>query len=108
MSRRCCLKSSRGSGSISRSTVGPKLCAEFTDTVAFGSVVARLHKGSQFAMQQVLVNGEVWLPQHAEIKLDARIALLKEVNESIHLTYNDYRKFRTDTKISIAGSAPTQ
>jgi hypothetical protein len=85
-----------------------KLYAEFTDTVAFGWVVARLHKGSQFEMQQVLVNGEVWLPQHAEIKLDARIALLKEVSESIHLTYNDYRKFRTDTKISVADSAPTQ
>jgi hypothetical protein len=50
----------------------------------------------------------VWLPQHAEIKLDARIALLKEVSESIHLTYNDYRKFRTDTKISIVDSAPMQ
>jgi hypothetical protein len=70
--------------------------------------VARLHKGSQFEMQQVLVNGEVWLPQRADIKLDARIALLKGVNANIHLTYKDYRKFRTDTKISIADSGPTQ
>jgi hypothetical protein len=85
-----------------------KLRAEFTDTVSFGWVVARVHKGSQFEMQQVLVNGEVWMPQRADIKLDARVALLKGVNEDIHLTYKDYRKFRTDTKISVAESAPVQ
>ncbi len=85
-----------------------KLRAEFTDTVSFGWVVARLHKGSQFEMQQVRINDEVWLPQRADIKLDARVALLKGVNENIHLTYKDYRKFRTDTKISVADSAPVQ
>ena len=85
-----------------------KLRAEFTDTVSFGWVVARLHKGSQFEMQQVLVNSEVWMPQRADIKLDARVALLKGVNENIHLTYKDYRKFRTDTKISVAESGAIQ
>ena len=85
-----------------------KLRAEFTDTVSFGWVVARLHKGSQFEMQHVLVNREVWMPQRADIKLDARVALLKGVNENIHLTYKDYRKFRTDTKISVAESGAVQ
>jgi hypothetical protein len=85
-----------------------KLRAEFTDTVSFGWVVARLHKNSQFEMQQVLVNSEVWMPQRADIKLDARVALLKGVNENIHLTYKDYRKFRTDTKISVAESGAVQ
>jgi hypothetical protein len=85
-----------------------KLRAEFTDTVSFGWIVARVHKGSQVEMQQIFVNGEVWMPQRADIKLDARVALLKGVNEDIHLTYKDYRKFRTDTKISVAESAPVQ
>jgi hypothetical protein len=85
-----------------------KLRAQFTDTVSLGWVIARVHKGSQFEMQQVRVNDEVWLPQRAEIKLDARVALLKGVNENIHLTYNNYRKFRTDTKISVAESGAVQ
>jgi hypothetical protein len=85
-----------------------KLRAEFTDTVSFGWIVARVHKGSEFEMQQVLINGEVWMPQRADIKLDARVALLKGINEDIHLTYKDYRKFRTDTKISVAEFAPVQ
>jgi len=81
-----------------------KVRAEFTDTVSFGWVVARLHKGSQFEIQQVRVNDEVWLPQRIDVKLDARVALLKGINENVHVTYKDYRKFRTDTKISVAES----
>ncbi len=85
-----------------------KLRAEFTDTVSIGWVVARLHKGSQFEIQQVRVNDEVWLPQRIDIKLDARVALLKGINENVHVTYRDYRKFRTDTKISVAESGAVQ
>jgi hypothetical protein len=79
-----------------------KLRAEVIDTMSFGWVVARLHKGSVFEMQQVRVNDEVWLPQSFDVKLDGRVALLKGVNEYVHVTYKDYRRFRTDTKISIA------
>jgi len=85
-----------------------KLRAEFTDTVSIGWVVARLHKGSQFEIQQVRVNDEVWLPQRIDLKLDARVALLKGINENVHVTYKDYRKFRTDTKISVAESGAVQ
>jgi hypothetical protein len=85
-----------------------KLRAEFTDTVSIGWVVARLHKGSQFEVQQVRVNDEVWLPQRIDVKLDARVALLKGINENVHVTYKDYRKFRTDTKISVADSGAVQ
>src|SRR5271169_1360072 len=85
-----------------------KLRAEFIDTVSIGWVVARLHKGSQFEVQQVRVNDEVWLPQRIDVKLDARVALLKGINENVHVTYQDYRKFRTETKISVAESGTVQ
>jgi len=85
-----------------------KLRAEVIDTLTIGWVVARLHKGSTFEMQQVLVNGELWLPQRFDVKLDARVALLKGVNEDVHVTYSDYRKFRTDTKITLAEPAAVE
>lgn len=84
-----------------------KLRAEVTDTLSFGWVVARLHKGSVFEMQQARVNDELWLPQRFDVKLDARVALLKGVNENVHVTYNDYRRFRAETKISVADPATT-
>ncbi|HZD31625.1 MAG TPA: hypothetical protein VE779_08180 [Candidatus Angelobacter sp.] len=82
-----------------------KLRAEFTDTVSIGWVVARLHKGTQFEMQQIRVNDELWLPQRIDVKLDARVALLKGVNENLHVTYKDYQRFRAETKISVADPA---
>ena len=85
-----------------------KLRAEVTDTLSFGWVVARLHKGSVFEMQQARVNDEVWLPQRFDVKLDARVALLKGVNENVQVTYKDYRRFRTETKISVAEPTGTQ
>jgi hypothetical protein len=85
-----------------------KVRAEFTDTVSIGWVVARLHKGTWFEMQQVRVNDEVWLPQRIDVKLDARVALLKGVNENVRVTYQDYRKFRAETKITVAESGTVQ
>ena len=54
------------------------------------------------------MNDEVWLPQRVDVKLDARVALLKGIDENIHVTYKDYRKFRTETKISVAESGAVQ
>jgi hypothetical protein len=85
-----------------------KLRAEVMDTLSFGWVVARLHRGSVFEMQQTRVNDELWLPQRFDVKLDARVALLKGINANVHVTYKDYRRFRAETKISAAepGGAP--
>lgn len=81
-----------------------KLRGEITDTISFGLVIARLHKGSQFELQQMRVNDEVWLPQKFDVRLDARVALLKTLNADVQVTYSDYRKFRTEIKITPADS----
>lgn len=71
------------------------------DTASFGLILARLHKGTRVVVEQVRVNGEVWLPQHVEVKLDARVALLKGLNMDLDTTYRDYKKFRSDSKLII-------
>ena len=48
------------------------------------------------------MNDEVWLPKHVALKLDARV-LFKGLNVESDVTYRDYKKFRTDTKIVPAG-----
>src|ERR1700691_2729037 len=80
-----------------------KLDIQCIDTVSFGLVVARLHKGSRVVFEQTRVNDEVWLPQHMAVKLDARVALLKEFNIEQDTTYRDYKKFRADTKVLPVG-----
>jgi hypothetical protein len=76
-----------------------KLDVEALDTVSFGWILARIHKGTRLVMEQTRVNGEVWLPQHMRLRLDARIALFKGYNEEVEQTYRDYKKFRATAKI---------
>jgi len=80
-----------------------KLDIQCIDTVSYGWFIARLHKGSRIVLEQTRVNGEVWLPQHVNVKIDARFALLKEFNLGFDIAYRDYKKFRTDTKIIPLG-----
>ena len=85
-----------------------KLDVEIIDTFSWGLFVARLHKGSRVVLEQVRVNDEVWLQQHVAVKVDARVALLKDFNIDVDVTDRDYKKFRTDSKIVNVGEMPSQ
>lgn len=76
-----------------------KMDVECINTVSWGLFVARIHRGSRFMMEQTRVNDEVWLPKHEAIKLNVRVALLKNFNMDEDDTYRDYKKFRTSAKI---------
>lgn len=80
-----------------------KINAECIDTISWGLFLARLHKGSTVVYETTRVNDEVWLPKHVAAKVDARVALLKNFNMDIDVTYRDYKKFRTDAKIVGVG-----
>lgn len=76
-----------------------KLDATCIDTVSFGLFLARLHKGSEIVIETTRVNDEVWLPKHINVKVDARLALLKNFDVEEDIQYRDYKKFRADAKI---------
>ena len=83
-----------------------KMSIETLDTVSFGLVIARIHKGTRFTLEQTRVNDEVWLPKEVTYRLDARVALLKGYNINGEQTYRDYKKFRTSSR--IVGMAEVQ
>jgi hypothetical protein len=85
-----------------------KLDIQCIDTVSFGLFLARIHKGSRIIIEQTRINDEVWLPQHVNVKVDVRLALLKDFNVEDDITYRDYKKFRTDTKIVPIGELQPQ
>ena len=76
-----------------------KMDVEAIDTVSVGWVLARIHKGSRFVLEQTRVNDEVWLPRHVTFKFDARLALLKGYNIDGDQEFRDYKKFGTTSKI---------
>lgn len=85
-----------------------KLDAFCIDTVSFGLFLARIHKGTRIIVDQTRVNEEVWLPKHLDIKLNARLALLKNFNLDYDTTYSDYKKFRAGAKIVGVGEVQRQ
>lgn len=80
-----------------------KMDVEAIDTVSFGWVLARIHKGTRLELEWTRVNGEVWLPLHQNVRLDARIALFKGYNEEDDETFRDYKKFRATARIVDVG-----
>lgn len=85
-----------------------KMSVETLDTISFGLVLARLHKGTRFTLEQTRINDEVWLPKQVNYKFDARVALLKGFNVDGEQTYRDYKKFRTSSKIVAIGEVQEQ
>src|SRR5580704_9102134 len=80
-----------------------KLDITAIDTISVGFVLARIHKGTRVLIELTRVNGEVWLPKLVQLHFDARVALFKSYDEDVEQTYRDYKKFRTDTKITVVG-----
>lgn len=85
-----------------------KLDVECLDTVSWGLFLARFHKGSRFMLEQTRVNDEVWLPLHVTAKVDARLALFKNLDVNVEQTYSDYKKFRVTAKIVGVGEVKSQ
>jgi hypothetical protein len=79
-----------------------KLDIQCIETVSVGLFLVRVHEGSNIQIEQTQVNDEVWLPKHVALKLDAKI-LFKGFHVESEVSYRDYKKFRTDTKIVPVG-----
>src|ERR1700674_1069148 len=80
-----------------------KLDITAIDTISVGFVLARIHKGTRVLIELTRVNDEVWLPKLVQLHFDACVALFKSYDEDVEQTYRDYKKFRTDPKITVVG-----
>jgi hypothetical protein len=76
-----------------------KMDIECVDTVSLGLFLARVHKGSRIMLQQTRVNDEVWLPQQLSVKIDVRLALLKEMRVGEEQNFSQYKKFRASARV---------
>ena len=85
-----------------------KMDVEAIDNVSVGWVLARIHKGARFVLEQTRVNDEVWLPRTLTFKVDARLALVKGFRLDGEESFRDYKKFRTSTRIVGVGEVQEQ
>jgi hypothetical protein len=85
-----------------------KMDVECLDTISLGLFLARFHKGSRLKLEQTRVNDEIWLPRQLAVKVDVRMALLKNFNVDLEQSFRDYKKFRTSTRIVGMGEVQEQ
>jgi hypothetical protein len=76
-----------------------KVEAEVIGTISFYGIAARVNPGARLFLEEVRVNDEVWLPQRITVKAQARVFLLKKINGEWEITFRDYKKFQSDSRI---------
>jgi hypothetical protein len=81
--------------------------AETLDTISFGLVLARLSKGATMEFETLRINDEVWLPKTVHARIVGRLALLKSIRQDVTIRYSDYRKFQTETRMTVGDEAPS-
>ena len=76
-----------------------KIEAESIDTISFGLILVRLAKGSHMEFEAARVNDEIWLPSRQHIVAGARVGLLMKASVDVTTTFENYRKFQSDSKV---------
>jgi hypothetical protein len=78
---------------------GIKFSLQSLSTISFAGFLLRLAPGSELTFERVRINDEVWLPKSAEVKIAAKLALIKTVRLELSVAFSDYKKFQTDSRI---------
>lgn len=77
-----------------------RLEGRFANSFKVGAgIVMSIKKGTNFSMNQIKINNEVWLPSHMEGHGGARVLLFVNFDGSILVTNSDYRKFKATSTI---------
>jgi len=75
-----------------------------------GWFLARVGEGTHLTYEMMRVgasgNDELWVPKDVSLKASARLALLKKVNIEHEITFSEYRKFQTDSRVVRTGEDP--
>lgn len=80
--------------------------ADVLKPFSLGWLLARIAPGTHLTYEMMRVNDEIWAPKRILLKASARLLMLRKVNVEQELTFSDYRKFQTDSRIVAAGDSP--
>jgi hypothetical protein len=83
-----------------------KFEADVLKPFSLGWFLARVGEGTHLSYELMRVNDELWVPKEVSLKASARLVLLKKVRVEEEITFSDYRKFQTDSRIVSTGDGP--
>lgn len=74
--------------------------AEAIDTLSFGLFLARLAKGTRLQFEQFRLDDSAWAPKSIQLKLDARLALLKRIQGDVDVRFDNFRRFGSESSFT--------
>ena len=83
-----------------------KFEADVLKPFSLGWLLARVGEGTHLSYELMRVNDELWVPKEVALKASARLVLLKKVNVEQEITFGEYRKFQSDSRIVSVGETP--
>ena len=83
-----------------------KFDGEVLNPIYLGWFLARIGKGAHISYDMTRVNDDLWVPKQLSLTVSARFALVKKINVEQKVTFGDYRKFQTDSRIIPTPSNP--
>jgi predicted nuclease of restriction endonuclease-like (RecB) superfamily len=81
---------------------------ESIETVSFGLFLARLGKGARIVFEQKKINDEIWLPLAVRLRFDARLGLVSNFRRDLDITFRDWRKFQSESRILTTEGSPPE
>ena len=79
--------------------------AEVFRPVKFGLFLARVNPGTKFVLEQQPVDGNLWLPSHLSMAVNARVLVLPR-NSTEEETYSNYHRSRDTSGTHKVGGPP--
>ena len=87
-----------------------KFEAEVLKPFSLGWFLARVGEGTHLSYEMMRVGAagkdELWVPKDISLKASARLGLLKKVNVEQEITFSEYRKFQTDSRVISGEETP--
>jgi hypothetical protein len=83
-----------------------KVEADVLKPFSLGWFLARIGEGTHLSYEMMRVNDELWVPKDVSLKASARLGLVKKLDIEQNLTFSEYRKFQTDSRIVSSGEEP--
>jgi len=70
-----------------------RMDAEVFRDVSVGGFLAKIEKGTRFALAQIRVEPGVWLPEWQLVRFDVRVLLVKNMHKRIESRYRDWKRY---------------
>ncbi len=80
--------------------------ADVLKPFSLGWLLARVAAGTHLTYEMMRVNDEMWAPKRISLKATARLLVLRKVRVDQELTFSDYRKFQSDSRLVASGDQP--